>query len=88
MTIKKAGSHLIKSNDAQYAHKEFDIESEKKFYEKVKIIFSNKIDFLCEERVKKQIPIFICGMPRSGTTLCEQIISSHSKVTGAGELDF
>jgi tetratricopeptide (TPR) repeat protein len=31
-------------------------------------------------------PIFICGMPRSGTTLVEQIISSHSKVTGAGEV--
>lgn len=30
--------------------------------------------------------IFICGMPRSGTTLAEQIISSHSKVYGAGEL--
>ena len=24
--------------------------------------------------------------PRSGTTLCEQIIASHSKVTGGGEL--
>ena len=32
--------------------------------------------------------IFIVGMPRSGTTLVEQIISSHSTVTGAGELDF
>ena len=32
--------------------------------------------------------IFICGMPRSGTTLVEQIISSHSKVTGAGELTY
>ena len=28
--------------------------------------------------------IFICGMPRSGTTLVEQIISSHTKVYGAG----
>ena len=27
-------------------------------------------------------------MPRSGTTLVEQIISSHSKVTGAGELNY
>ena len=27
-------------------------------------------------------------MPRSGTTLCEQILSSHSKVDGAGELNF
>ena len=30
--------------------------------------------------------IFVCGMPRSGTTLIEQILSSHPKVYGAGEL--
>jgi len=33
-------------------------------------------------------PIFILGMPRSGTTLVEQIISNHSEVHGAGELTF
>ena len=33
-------------------------------------------------------PVFILGMPRSGTTLVEQIISSHSQVHGAGELPF
>jgi tetratricopeptide (TPR) repeat protein len=31
-------------------------------------------------------PIFVCGMPRSGTTLVEQILASHPKVYGAGEL--
>ena len=31
-------------------------------------------------------PIFVTGMPRSGTTLVEQIIASHSDVTGAGEV--
>jgi tetratricopeptide (TPR) repeat protein len=31
-------------------------------------------------------PIFVTGMPRSGTTLIEQIISSHSTVEGAGEV--
>ena len=36
---------------------------------------------------KKKI-IFICGMPRSGTTLVEQIIASHKEVYGAGELSF
>ena len=33
-------------------------------------------------------PIFILGMPRSGTTLVEQIVSSHTEVTGAGELSY
>ena len=32
-------------------------------------------------------PIFIVGMPRSGTTLVEQIISSHHQIHGAGELN-
>ena len=31
-------------------------------------------------------PIFVTGMPRSGTTLVEQIIASHSTVTGCGEV--
>ena len=33
-------------------------------------------------------PIFIVGMPRSGTSLVEQIISSHHSVYGAGELEY
>ena len=33
-------------------------------------------------------PIFIVGMPRSGTSLAEQILASHPKVFGAGELSF
>jgi tetratricopeptide (TPR) repeat protein len=33
-------------------------------------------------------PVLIVGMPRSGTTLVEQILSSHSAVVGAGELRF
>ncbi len=33
-------------------------------------------------------PVFIVGMPRSGTTLVEQIISSHPKVAAGGELSF
>lgn len=33
------------------------------------------------------LPIFVLGMPRSGTTLTEQIIASHPEVHGAGELN-
>ena len=33
-------------------------------------------------------PALIFGMPRSGTTLCEQIVSAHPSAHGAGELHF
>lgn len=38
-------------------------------------------------KCKGKIPIFIVGMPRSGTSLTEQILAAHSNVYAAGELD-
>ncbi|MGV6811475.1 MAG: tetratricopeptide repeat-containing sulfotransferase family protein [Brevirhabdus sp.] len=48
------------------------------------------VDFQAEQvaGASEYAPIFVTGMPRSGTTLVEQIISSHSQVSGAGELGF
>jgi tetratricopeptide (TPR) repeat protein len=37
---------------------------------------------------QSDVPVFILGMPRSGTSLLEQILSSHPDVFGAGELKF
>ena len=45
-------------------------------------------DFKIKNIYNKKKIIFIVGMPRSGTTLAEQIISSHKNVYGAGELMF
>ena len=36
---------------------------------------------------RSALPVFIVGMPRSGTTLTEQIIASHGEVFGGGELE-
>ena len=36
--------------------------------------------------IDSEVPVFVVGMPRSGTTLVEQILSSHPQVFGAGEL--
>jgi Flp pilus assembly protein TadD len=33
-----------------------------------------------------RIPVFVVGMPRSGTSLIEQVLASHAEITGAGEL--
>lgn len=41
---------------------------------------------LARSKVTSEQPVFIVGMPRSGTTLIEQIIAAHPKAYGAGEL--
>ena len=38
------------------------------------------------EGFASQLPVFVIGMPRSGSSLVEQILSSHPQVFGAGEL--
>jgi tetratricopeptide (TPR) repeat protein len=38
-------------------------------------------------KVRSNSPVFIVGMPRSGTSLVEQILASHPQVFGAGELN-
>ena len=54
----------------------------------VKNVFENIDLSIKHKNFSNKKIIFICGMPRSGTTLVEQIISSHNKVYGAGELQF
>lgn len=46
--------------------------------------FNHQIDDYASD---SEIPVFIVGMPRSGTTLVEQIIRSHPAGDGAGELN-
>ena len=41
-----------------------------------------------QEGCPSELPVFILGMPRSGTSLMEQILSSHKDVYGAGELKY
>ena len=85
---KKAGGYLVEGNKQQYLAREFDLDKEKIFFDRIKNIFSKKKILRIDTNIKNKIPIFICGMPRSGTTLCEQILSSHTKIEGAGELNY
>ncbi len=60
---------------------------EEEYFERIKKVFTR--DFFKKaprSTIKTKKPIFIVGMPRSGTSLTEQILATHPDVFGAGEL--
>jgi Tfp pilus assembly protein PilF len=64
----------------------YNIKNEQHYLSSIKNFFNNNNIDPLEDYGQKMI--FIVGMPRSGTTLVEQILSSHKNVYGAGELSF
>lgn len=74
-----AGKQLLKSGFSMAQHKERYAAMKRLF---TREFFLERQDFgLQDER-----PVFIVGMPRSGTTLVEQVLASHHLVEGLGEL--
>ena len=69
--------------------KEIESSHKKQFkgFKKIKEYFESNIQNQDVLNSFKVTPIFILGMPRSGTSLIEQIVSNHSSVYGGGELD-
>ena len=79
---------LFKLGNDAYAP-DFDCENYKRSSEVLKSIYTkDSIDSLPVSSVNTDKPIFIVGMPRSGTSLVEQIVASHPKAFGAGELKY
>jgi tetratricopeptide (TPR) repeat protein len=82
--------YLNEGNKLRRKELNYSFESSKKLQgalinvSKLSSVISNSS--ISKSPIKKR-PIFIIGMPRSGSTLVEQIISNHNKVYGAGELN-
>ena len=85
--IKKSFNNLEMANSIKRKSLNFSIDKEINFFKQIKKLF-NKINStnVPNENIQEKRVIFILGMPRSGTSLVEQIITSHSNVFGAGEL--
>lgn len=80
-----AFSHFDKANRLQPIA--FDIEKHRAWVDGVIKLFT--ADFFRKRRdigSPSALPVLVVGMPRSGTTLTEQIIASHGQAGGAGEL--
>ncbi len=79
--------HLIAGNAAKRAAISYDEQLAFALFDRIEAVFTRELiaaKFGGGE--SSPLPIFVMGMPRSGTTLIEQIIASHPLVHGAGEL--
>jgi Tfp pilus assembly protein PilF len=82
--------YLHEANRLRKEELNYSLDRSKTLFSTVKEIFSSSypdIEKSLSSEPSTFKPIFIVGMPRSGTTLVEQIISSHHAVHGAGELN-
>ena len=82
---EKAFGHFRQANLLQ--KEPYDHANDLRWFDQAKTVFSaTNIARLCESGNQSRQPVFIVGMPRSGTTLMERIVASHSQGAGAGEL--
>ncbi len=83
----RAFAHLERGNGLQRSRLAFDLEAHLAELDVVARSFDGEtIRRLAGAGHPSDRPVFIIGMPRSGTTLVEQILASHPMVHGAGEL--
>jgi tetratricopeptide (TPR) repeat protein len=83
----KAFPHFIAGCKIKRAKLSYDPANAARQFAVVMEIFNQAfIDRLRGAGDRSDVPVFVLGMPRSGTTLTEQIIASHPDVYGAGEL--
>jgi len=84
---ERSFQHLLKGNALKRRQITYDEEATLAGLARMRAVFTPEL-----MQAKRgwgdysRVPIFIVGMPRSGSTLLEQILASHSRVFGAGEI--
>lgn len=80
-------ARALKTANRQFAKRNpFDVEREVNELANILALFPAAETPVMAKGTLATRPIFVLGQPRSGTTLTEQILSAHPKVTGFGEL--
>ena len=79
--------HALQLSERRKCNQGYDpIEHESFITQMIKVYAPDFFERVRGFGLKSERPVFIFGLPRSGTTLIEQILASHSRVQGAGEL--
>ena len=84
---RRSFEHLVRGNAGKRAMIQYDEAANMALFDRIEATFTPaRIAAKSGHGDPSDVPIFVLGMPRSGTTLVEQILASHPSVHGAGEL--
>ncbi|MGH8403200.1 MAG: tetratricopeptide repeat-containing sulfotransferase family protein, partial [Gammaproteobacteria bacterium] len=84
---ERAFGYLAEANRLKRSTIQFDIEIERDRVQRLKAFFTPELFARFAGRVPSELrPIFIVGMPRSGSTLVEQMLAGHPQVQAGGEM--
>jgi len=82
-----AFARLREGNALKRARIDYDEPRTRALFDRVRATFDRRLlAARAQDGCASPLPVFVVGMPRSGTTLVEQILASHPRVHGAGEL--
>jgi len=84
---ERAFRHLLEGNALKRRETNYDEAAQLGQFNRIREVFTPELmRGKRDQGDPSAVPIFIVGMPRSGSTLVEQILASHPAVFGAGEL--
>jgi len=88
--LKRHGDAMrayVAGGSARASERQYDVNDEVALMGRIRDLFSTvDLETLASAGHRSNKPVFIVGLPRSGTTLVEQILAGHEQVQGGGEL--
>jgi tetratricopeptide (TPR) repeat protein len=83
---REAFAHFAQGRRAKKAAVRYTIDADRRIFSSIEALFTPESVADSVTGADSAAPIFVMGMPRTGTTLVDRILSSHSAITSGGEL--
>jgi tetratricopeptide (TPR) repeat protein len=85
--LPRAFVEIQRAGQVRRLHMKYDVDADIEVIDAIIDVFNHDFFKTVAAGHSHQSPIFILGMPRTGSTLVERILDSHSHITSAGELN-